>query len=51
LYRIYTSADSVSDINETIEDIKNSLKVTNPGGENMIIEWLKPWDTKDYTYN
>jgi biotin carboxylase len=51
LYRIYTSADSVSDINETIEDIKSSLKVTNPEGQNMIIEWLKPWDVKDYIFN
>ena len=51
LYRIYTSADSVAEINSTIEDIKKSLKVTNPKGENMIIDWLQPWNTKDYIFN
>ncbi|SHG36516.1 ATP-grasp domain-containing protein [Flagellimonas flava] len=44
LCRIYTAADSISEINETIEDIKDTLKVTDNKGENMIIEWLEPWD-------
>lgn len=51
LYRIYTSADSLSGINKTIHDIKNTLKVTNNEGDNMIVEWLKPWDKEDYIFD
>lgn len=51
LYRIYTSGDSISEVNQTIEDIKNTLKVTDPQGNDMVIEWLKPWNTDDYTFN
>ncbi|WP_350288809.1 carbamoyl-phosphate-synthetase [uncultured Croceitalea sp.] len=51
LFRIYTAADSIFGINETIEDIKNSLKVTDSNGDDMVIEWLKPWKTKDYIFS
>ena len=51
LYRIYTSGDSIFEINKTIEDIKSVLKVTDPEGNDMVIEWLKPWNTQDYIFN
>ncbi|GAB4508849.1 MAG: ATP-grasp domain-containing protein [Allomuricauda sp.] len=51
LYRIYTSADSIYGVNQTIEDIKNTLKITDSNGDDMVIEWLKPWNTEDYIFN
>ncbi|MEM7487126.1 MAG: carbamoyl-phosphate-synthetase [Bacteroidota bacterium] len=51
LFRIYTAADSIFGINETIEDIKNTLKVTDSNGDDMVIEWLKPWKTDDYIFS
>ena len=51
LYRIYTAGDSIFEINQTIEDIQTILKVTDPAGNDMVIEWLKPWNTDDYTFN
>jgi biotin carboxylase len=50
LFRIYTAGDSIFEINQTIEDIKNTLKVTDSEGNDMVIEWLKPWNTNDYTF-
>ncbi len=51
LYRIYTAADSIFEINQTIEDIKNTLTITDEKGDDMVIEWLKPWNTNDYSFN
>lgn len=51
LYRIYTAADSIFGINQTIEDIKSSLKITDEQGNDMVIEWLQPWNTEDYLFN
>ena len=51
LYRIYTAADSIFGINQTIEDIKNTLKIKDSNGNDMVIEWLKPWNTEDYIFN
>ncbi|WP_421804055.1 ATP-grasp domain-containing protein [Flagellimonas sp.] len=51
LYRIYTSADSIYGVNQTIEDIKNTLKIMDSNGDDMVIEWLKPWKTEDYIFN
>lgn len=51
IFRIYTAADSIFGINETIEDIKNTLKIRDSNGDDMIIEWLKPWNTNDYIFN
>ena len=51
LYRIYTAADSIFEINQTIEDIKNTLTIKDPEGNDMVIEWLKPWNTDDYSFN
>ena len=51
LYRIYTNADSIFEINQTIKDIQNTLKVKDSRGSDMVIEWLKPWKTEDYIFN
>lgn len=51
LFRIYTAGDSIFEINKTIEDIQNILKVENEKGEDMVIEWLKPWNTQDYVFH
>lgn len=51
LYRIYTAGDSIFEINKTIEDIQDILKVKDPEGNDMVIEWLKPWNTNDYTFD
>ncbi|TBN06516.1 carbamoyl-phosphate-synthetase [Hyunsoonleella flava] len=48
IYRIYVNADSIIEINEIIENFKNTLKVYDSNGENMILEWLQPWKEKDY---
>ena len=51
LYRIYTAGESIFEINKTIEEIKNILKITDEEGNDMVIEWLKPWNTEDYIFN
>ena len=49
IYRIYVNADSIVKVNQLIENFKNNLKVTDSNGDNMILEWLKPWNIEDYT--
>ena len=51
LYRIYTAGESIFEINQTIEDIKNTFTITDEKGDDMVIEWLKPWNTADYIFN
>ena len=51
LYRIYTAGESIFEINQTIEDIKSTLTITDAKGDDMVIEWLKPWNTNDYSSN
>ena len=51
LYRIYTAGESIFEINQTLEDIKNTLTITDEKGDDMVIEWLKPWNTNDYSFN
>jgi biotin carboxylase len=51
LYRIYVNTDSVVEVNQIIDNFKNTLNVFDSNGENMILEWLKPWNTKDYIFN
>ncbi len=51
IYRFYVNADSIVEVNQTIEDIKNLLKITDPKGNDMVLEWLKPWNTKDYDFD
>lgn len=47
--RIYLVADSIVEINNKIAAFKNVLKIKDENGENMILEWLKPFDEKDYS--
>ncbi|MBN4057994.1 carbamoyl-phosphate-synthetase [Olleya sp. AH-315-K02] len=51
IFRIYVNADSVIEVNQIIDNFKNTLEVIDSNGENMILEWLKPWKTNDYTFN
>jgi hypothetical protein len=46
--RIYVVAPSVKEINNKINDIKNLLEIVDTDGEDMILEWLKPFDEGYY---
>lgn len=46
--RIYLSAPSISEVNGKISKIKALLEIKNTNGENMILEWLKPFNEEDY---
>jgi biotin carboxylase len=48
--RIYVVTDSVNELNEKIDNFQNKLKVTSDKGENMILEWLKPFNPKNYIF-
>ena len=48
IYRIYVNADSIIEVNQIVENFKNTLQVFDSNGENMILEWLKPWNIEDY---
>ena len=48
IYRIYVNADSIIEVNQIIDNFKNTLKVFDSKGDDMILEWLKPWNTEDY---
>lgn len=50
LYRIYVNADSVVEVNQIIDNFKKTLNVFDSNGENMILEWLKPWNAEDYIF-
>ncbi|CDF80006.1 carbamoylphosphate synthase [Formosa agariphila KMM 3901] len=51
LFRIYTAGDSISEINQTIEDLQNILEITDSHGNDMVLEWVKPWEAKNYSFN
>lgn len=51
LFRIYTAGNSIFEINQTIEDIRNLLKINDPKGNDMVLEWVKPWNTEDYIFD
>ena len=51
LFRIYTAGDSIFEINQTIEDIQSILKITDSKDNDMVLEWLKLWNTKDYIFD
>lgn len=46
--RIYVVANSITEINEKISQFKNTLKINDYNGKNMILEWLKPFAPSDY---
>ncbi len=47
--RIYVVADTIRDINKKIVAFKDLLKITDLNGENMILEWLQPFNEVDYS--
>lgn len=47
--RIYLVADSIAGVNRKIETFKGLLQVEDTDGENMILEWLKPFKEADYS--
>lgn len=46
--RIYLVAPSIVAVNTKIDKFKNLLKIADSKGENMILEWLKPFNEDDY---
>lgn len=46
--RIYVVADTISEINSKINAFKEALKIKDTNGENMILEWLKPFNENEY---
>lgn len=46
--RIYLVANSIVEINSKIIEFRDLLNITDANGENMILEWLKPFDEDDY---
>jgi uncharacterized protein YlbG (UPF0298 family) len=46
--RIYIVADAIEQINDKIRHFKTLLKISNTDNQNMILEWLEPFDTKNY---
>ena len=47
--RIYLTGDSINEVNSKIKEFQDKLNITNTKGENMILEWLKPFSEEDYT--
>lgn len=48
--RIYLVTDTVVNLNKKIEDFRKILKIQDSNGENMILEWLKPFDAEEYSF-
>lgn len=48
--RIYIVSDSINELNEKIDDFHNKLKIRNIEGKNMILEWVKPFNPKQYKF-
>lgn len=46
--RIYVVADTISEINGEIAAIKQSLQITDTDGNDMVLEWLQPFDESSY---
>lgn len=47
--RIYLTADSISEVNKKLTVFKQELKICDDLGENMILEWLEPFNEFDYS--
>ncbi len=47
--RIYLVANSIFEINTKITAFKSLLQITDTNGDNMILEWMNPFNTKDYS--
>ncbi|MCL6275532.1 carbamoyl-phosphate-synthetase [Muricauda sp. 2012CJ35-5] len=46
--RIYVVADNIIDINKKIKEFEDILKIKDTNGDNMILEWLNPFNENDY---
>lgn len=47
--RIYLVADTIKDINHKITEFQNLLKIENSNNEDMILQWLQPFNEDDYS--
>ncbi|MAU26074.1 MAG: carbamoyl-phosphate-synthetase, partial [Muricauda sp.] len=46
--RIYLVAGSIVEVNNKINHFANLLKIIDTNGNNMILEWLKPFKKEPY---
>lgn len=46
--RIYIVTDTILEMNNKITELKNILKIRDNQGNNMILTWLEPFDSKKY---
>jgi biotin carboxylase len=46
--RIYLVTDSIAEVNKKIKKIESLLKVKDTNGNDMILEWLKPFNEDEY---
>lgn len=49
--RIYLVADTITDINKKIVEFRNLLKITDSQGQDMILQWMEPFEEADYIKN
>nr|WP_321225709.1 carbamoyl-phosphate-synthetase [uncultured Psychroserpens sp.] len=49
--RIYLVADTITDINKKIVEFRNLLKITDSKGQDMILQWMEPFEEADYIKN
>ncbi|RNC88682.1 MAG: carbamoyl-phosphate-synthetase [Allomuricauda sp.] len=47
--RIYLVGDSIRTINRKIVEFRDLLTIKDANGDSMILEWLEPFDEKDYS--
>lgn len=48
--RIYIVAESIKEVNDKINQFHKKLRITDMDGQNMILEWLKPFNIEDYNF-
>ncbi|MFD2917900.1 ATP-grasp domain-containing protein [Psychroserpens luteus] len=49
--RIYLVADTITDINKKIVEFRNLLKITDSKEQDMILQWMEPFEEADYIKN
>ncbi|MFD2588229.1 acetyl-CoA carboxylase biotin carboxylase subunit family protein [Croceitalea marina] len=47
--RIYVVGADITEINDKIKFIENTLSVTDTQGDDMVLEWLQPFNHEDYS--
>jgi len=48
--RIYVVAESINEINNKLNKFKDLLKILDIEGDNMILDWLEPFNSKNYIF-